>query len=74
MHHYQQSPWDRSNRIEITSKKMRAGGINPPAALKCTTTVEGLEAKLQGQLDGSGVIGARDLAKVTSPKVLADAV
>ena len=36
--------------------------------------LEGLVAELQGQLDGSGVIGARDLAKVTSPQVLAYAV
>jgi hypothetical protein len=54
-------------RKGLVGRKNAAGGINPPATLKCTTTVEDLEAKLQSQLDGSGVIGARDLAKVTSP-------
>ena len=41
--------------------------MSPPAALNVTTTVESLEAELQGQLDGSGVVGTGDLAKVAGP-------
>ena len=47
--------------------KNAAGGINPPAALNVATTVEGLVAKLQGQLDGSRIIGAGDFTKVAGP-------